>query len=136
MVSPEKQFEHVTARIRQHEENRLAAFRLFIQNFSAILGGSIYLAMDRKFGVEASFAFTYLSMTAVGVLTIVASLMIVANYATWWGYRKAQTVLLDGKIPGPEQSTFQRLIEIPMIIAMFIACGTFWAFNPFTLLSS
>ncbi len=41
MVSKDKEFEYVTSQIIKHVERSVAAFKMFGQLFSAIVGGSV-----------------------------------------------------------------------------------------------
>ena len=45
MVSKDKEFEYVTSQIIKHVERSVDAFKMFAQLFSAIVGGSILLAI-------------------------------------------------------------------------------------------
>jgi hypothetical protein len=127
MASTEERIERLAARMRLHEETRLAAFRLFIFAYILVIGGSIYLSVGMSMTPTTSLAFAVLTDTAVLVLAIVCSLMVAANLQTWFLYRQAQ----DER---PSLGELSAIIEIAIIASMVAAFLVFAAFNPFLVL--
>jgi hypothetical protein len=123
------EIDRLTARMRLHEENRLAAFRLFIFAYLAAVGGSIYLSVGMSMSPTTQFAFTMLTDTAVFFLTLICVLMVAANLQTWFLYRRAQG-------EQPRLGELSAVIELAMIVGMVAAFLAFAAFNPFLVLPS
>lgn len=137
MISAEKQYEFVTSQIAAHVERWMDAFKLFIQLFSAIIGGSIWLSTQVKLPPTAIPTYIRLSDTLVGLVTVITIVMVCENLRGWFSYRKTQSKLVgkdgSGKYLVPMPKCQSHRSEGLMILVMLIACGLFFTFNPFCL---
>jgi len=138
MISDETQYRSVTSQIADRLNRATNALKLFVQTFSAIVGGSIYLATGVSAVSGARPQYALLSNVAVTLLTFVCSIIVLEALRGWYGYRKVQAQLggvgSNGKHNIPPPKLFPAgLAEIAMVIGMLAACGLFWRFNPFTL---
>jgi hypothetical protein len=84
----ELQFEYLTATLTDRLDRSLNAFKLFLQLFSAIAGGSVWLSMQPSVGANARLAYATLSNILVWLVIAVTALMVFQALRSWWGYRK------------------------------------------------
>jgi hypothetical protein len=133
MVSDDKQYEFVSEQIRFHVNKIYDSFKLFIQLFSAIVGGSVWLGLQ-----DNSPRFVVVSDVLVGLIAVVCLVTVFENNQAWRGYRKAQSRLGgkdesgQDKIKGPS-IWVSSLIEMVMALAIIVAVGLFCRYNPFTI---
>jgi hypothetical protein len=73
---------------------------MFVQLFSAIVGGAIWLSSQPTVTSEASKIYINLSNVLVSLVTLIASVMVFEDYRIWWGYRIAQSKLVP-HVPKP-----------------------------------
>jgi succinate dehydrogenase hydrophobic anchor subunit len=131
MVSKDKEFEYVTSQIIKHIERSVDAFKMFIQLFSAIVGGAIWLSSQPTVTAESSKAYLNLSNVLMLLVTLIASVMVFENYRVWWGYRIAQSTL----VPHVRKPRWTGVTTgVVMIVCMVAGCILFWRFNPFSLI--
>jgi hypothetical protein len=135
MVSVDKEYEFVSEQIRFHVDKVYESFKLFIQLFSAIVGGSIWLSAQ---GSPKVTTYIYLSDFLVFLIAAPSIIMIVEHWRAWRGYRHAQNRLggkdENGKelipLPSPILS-WSSATEFAMIGTMIIGTCLFWVWNPF-----
>jgi hypothetical protein len=138
MVTDDKQYEFVSKQVRYHNEKIIGAFKLFIQLFSAIIGGTIWLSLQPHITATRALSYAHISDILVTVLALFSSLWVFENLRAWHGYRGAQHRLggLDAhgkpKIPAPRLLRAS-VSEAAMILIIAAATFLFWRFNPFTL---
>jgi hypothetical protein len=139
MISAEKQYDFITSQIAARLKEARDAFKLFIQIFSAIVGGSVWLATTEKIQSEAKSQYATLSSLLVVVLTLAMTVMIVDALRGWYANRKAQ-VQLGGLDPAgrpnipPPRIPPSGISEMAMTMTMIAAASGFCLFNPFTRL--
>src|SRR5260370_39791110 len=92
MVSVDKEYESVSAEVRLHTEKLFESFKLFIQMFSAIVGGSIWLSLQPSIGLRAH-TYATISSLLVLLIAILCLVMVFQEKRTAMGYRKAQSRL-------------------------------------------
>jgi hypothetical protein len=131
MVSEDREFEDVTSQIIKHIERSVDAFKLFLQLFSVIVGGAIWLSIQQNVHNPKTYAF--LSDVVVGLVTFITGLMIYENYRGWRGFRNAQSERLTPHVPRPTWRA--QCIGWVMTLLMVAASALFCWYNPFTLAS-
>jgi hypothetical protein len=130
MISDEKQYDFITSRITDLANATHDSLKLFIPMFSAILGGSIWLRLQIKGEVAATYQ--TLSDALVLLLTGMCVLIVLYNLWAWWGYRNLLVQIThDSPHPALPPHWTSAGIEAVLCLAMAIACGIFIAFNPF-----
>jgi hypothetical protein len=130
VVSDEKQYEFVSEQVRYHNEKIIESFNFFIQLFSAVVGGCIWLSIQKD--QNAKFpSYQTLSNAIVVIVAIVAVIRIAENLRAWHGYRSAQC-RLEPSIPKPRPLRASA-VEMIMILGIVVAAGLFYIFNPFAL---
>ncbi len=136
MISAEKQYDFITSQIAARLKEARDAFKLFIQIFTAIVGGSVWLATTEKIQPAAKSQYAILSSLVVVVVAIAMIVMVLDALRGWYANRKAQ-VLLGGlddngrpNIPPPRIPP-SGVSEMAMIATMIIASSGFCLFNPF-----
>jgi hypothetical protein len=127
MISDEKQYEFVTSQIKLQTERIYDAFKLFVQVFSAIVGGSVWLSMQKPPTTSQNYAFLADSIAILAAFITVV--MILLNVISWFGYRKELTRLAPN-VPPPKLFP-ATVIEAAMICSMIAAAALFVWFNPF-----
>jgi hypothetical protein len=132
MVSDEKQYEFVTSQIAAQIERIVAGFKLFIQLFSAVVGGTVWLKLQIKEPIPAGYI--WLSDALVSLITVTTFLMVLMNLLSWFGYRRAQCDLVGKNKVGsyivPLPKWKSSLTELAMMFTMVAAMILFWCFNP------
>jgi hypothetical protein len=134
MISEEAHYKYVGSVIKHRLDQIRDAFRLFLQLFSAIVGGSIWLSIQVA---EKPSRHTYarVSDLLVALLTLVTAVMVSEALRGWWGYRKTLSRFDTGqhRIPMPRKRSL--VTEIVMVACMVGAAVVFVWFNPFTFSS-
>ena len=137
-LSTDTEYEYVTSEISAHIERSIDAFKLFAKLFSAIVGGSVWLNINKSAASSSTTqTYAHLSDALVVLLTVMMAVMIYEGLHGWYGYREAQSRiavrLASGALKVPMPKHRAAVLEITMIIVMVAACVLFWIFNPFTL---
>jgi hypothetical protein len=139
MISDEKQYEFITSQIAIRDQKAFDThFSLFLRLFSAIVGGSIWLSMQKIANPSARTSYTLLSDLLVVLLTVVSIVMVVDNYRAWRGYRAVLSRLVGKDEFGNYQVPLPRLfpaavMETAVVVCMIAVCVLFIWFNPFGL---
>src|ERR1035437_2372226 len=116
MVDDNKQYEWLTSQTRYHNEKIIEAFSLFVKLASGIVAGLIWLITQKiddtmKHKLMELIPFLFL---LVGVST---GFMIIFNFRSWWGYRKAFSDLVGAeRVPRPKWTAFST--ELIMLVVM------------------
>jgi hypothetical protein len=130
MLSDDAQYRWLTSQIADRVNKCTDALKLFVQMFSAIVGGSIYLASAQTLTPAMPLTYRWLSSVATLLLTGVCVAIIIDARRSWCGYRRSLTTLFP-EIPAPKviRSSF---VPAVMVLGMLIAAALFccW-FNPF-----
>jgi len=132
MISPEKQFEFITRQIAANTTRMYDAFKLFVQLFSAIVGGSVWLSIQHA---SAANAYANILNVLAFLVTVIAALTVIVNLSSWYRYREAQS-LLTADAPSPELRAPpprfwpSAVVQIGQVLCMLAACILFWIFNP------
>jgi TRAP-type C4-dicarboxylate transport system permease small subunit len=135
MVSDDKQYEFVSSQVQVYNQRIADAFKLFIQLFSAIVGGSVWLSIQSHINTK-SVRFERLSDILVILVAVFCTISILENLRAWRGYREAQSRLGgtdeagQPRIPGPKDFRNSKE-EGTMMATMFLSAGLFCYFNPF-----
>jgi len=109
--------------------------KIFLPNFSAIVGGSI--GLSRIDGISNP-QFVALSDGVTLLLTFVCVSLVTFNLISWYGYRKVLSrMTANTEFPVPQPSILKSCgIEAIMCLAMVVACVMFLECNPFKISSS
>lgn len=117
-VSKAERYKVVTTQMQYFNEKIIEAFKLHIQLVTAITGGYIWLRSN-----PSALQTTQWIQTAIPALMLfigfTISLLIGFNLSTWWGYRMAESKILNGIVPPPvfPKSARQEIIMIVVVIA-------------------
>jgi hypothetical protein len=142
MIPDEKQYEFLTSQIAARDQKAVDTyFKLFLQFFSAIVGGSIWLSLQKGIKSEDRLIYVTLSDVLVAILAVVSVALVVENFRAWWGYRRALSRLVGKTDAGenivPLPKVFPAAIMETIVgCAMLIACASFLWFNPFLFVSN
>jgi len=133
MVDDQKIYDSLCTLINERTKNTFDAFKQFINLYSAIVGGTIWLSLQTTAAVPRSYGL--LSGGAVALLAILTTVLVVEAKRGWWGYRKAQSELAgigaDGKPRIRPPTLFPTLLtEGAMIACILVTSSLFIAFNP------
>jgi hypothetical protein len=140
MVSIDKEYEFVSSQVQEYNRRVADAFKLFVQLFSLIVGGSVWLSISIQSQPAAvkSASYARLSNILAVLVAVYCAFSVVENLRAWRGYRLAQCRLggLDEKgnfrIPPPK--VFKAASEeVAMIVTMSAATILFCYFNPFLI---
>lgn len=130
-VSPDKDFEVVSGRVEYFHRKISESFDFWIRTFSAIVGGSIFLAIDPHFPRNRVGNYVILSNSIVALMGVVTMVLIAENLRAWRGYRWAQR-RLKPTVP-PPRPIIQCGAELAMFGCVGVSPGLFCYFNPFQL---
>lgn len=130
MISDEKQYEFIGSMLKDRLDRGRDALRLFLQLFSAIVGGSIWLSIQ-DITPAARVAYERASNALIVLLIVVTGAMIWRATAGWWGYRQKLSEFQFENHPAPPPKYVAILAEALMLICMVVAGGFFIYFNPF-----
>ncbi|MGJ0535326.1 hypothetical protein [Methylocystis sp.] len=135
MISDEKQYEFVGSMLKDRLDRGRDALRLFLQLFSAIVGGSIWLSIQ-DLTPAGRMAYERASNALIVLLIVVTGAMIWRATAGWWGYRQKLSEFEFENHPAPPPKCVAILAEALMLICMVAAGGFFIYFNPFNIPSN
>jgi hypothetical protein len=137
-VSKDKQYEYVTGQVARATEWSRQAFRHYVQVYSALVGGAIWLSMDTRITGSLRETYPWLSNGAVSLLAFVAIALVFDALRSWRANRFAQVHLgRPNEIPPPRMifSTpkwgWSGMVELAIGIAIAASCAFFWWQNPF-----
>jgi hypothetical protein len=131
MITEEKQYEYIGAVITDRLDRSRDSFKLFLQLFSAIVGGSFWLSKQGVSSDAATYRYIVESDALVVLVITVTGIMVYRAYRGWWGYREALARFDGGNFPIPRPSRGTLWAEKAMLGCMALAGGIFIAFNPF-----
>lgn len=127
-VSADTEFNWLTSQIAAHREMPMPAFGLFIQTYSAIVGGSIWLSYEKGLAAAARGRFIVLTDVAVIILAATISVLVWESWRGWKSYRTTHSEILG---IAPPKAFLAGRIWFAMIIAMVMAAAVFCLYNPF-----
>ena len=130
-VSADAEFKWVTSQIATERQRAEAAFRLYLQMFSALVGGSIWLSIQPSIAHSAHRKLAVLTDIAVTLAMAAVSVMLLGSWRAWFSYRRAQSVLMP-HVPPPRRWP-SGVVWGAMFLCILVATGLFWMFNPFTI---
>jgi hypothetical protein len=137
-ISVDKHCELLTEHIRDQLKRISDAFRLFVQLFTGIVGGSIWLRVEHAKDLETSRpVFERVSNGLVFLVFFVCAILIADNLRAWRSYRLALSKAA-GKAGGhpiipPPNLFVSAWPDVVMIVAMAGAVWLFWRNNPFSV---
>src|SRR5262249_17109839 len=109
----------------------------FVQLFSAIVGGAIFLSVQPgKRSPQSNFEYALLSDLAVGLTALVTIVLILETMRSRRGDRERISELggknfyVEYHIPLPRRSA--KAVELTMVFSIFVACAGFIILNPFS----
>ena len=137
MIADEKQYEFLTSQIGKLADRSIDAFKLFLQIFSAIVGGSIWLSVQGTVTPVSRHRYILLSDAVVVVLSLIVIVMVCDNLRSWFGYRTAVSDLA-----GTDDSGIDRigrphmfpaaLSESAILLGIGLVAALFCIANPFS----
>lgn len=135
MISDDERYKDLSAAITGRIQLIRDAFKLFLQLFTTVAGGSIWLNMQ-TIPTHAKSIYAIVTDVLVALIFLVTSLMVYAAMQSWWKYRKtlAEFAGEQYSIPPPRLQAF--IAEIAMLACMFTASMIFGFLNPFTVISN
>src|SRR6185295_15159586 len=90
-LSNEKHCEMLSDTIRDKSAAMNDGFKLFIQMFSSVVGGSVLLRV--QYGEKIPHAFINLSNVIAVMVVITTGIIILDQYRSWYGYRRTLSVV-------------------------------------------
>ncbi len=130
MIEDKQQYDFFTDQITRKGVATYDAFKLFLQMFSAIVGGSIWLRL--QIDGEAPLSYEYLSDALVVLLALVGVVLVIDNARSWWRYRVRLVEIVGDsahRVPPPKWDSV--IAQFLMSVAMIAVTVMFVAFNPF-----
>jgi hypothetical protein len=125
MALKEKRYEFVTSQIRYHNDKMIDAFKYFVSIFSLIIGGVFWLLSQQNLDCFLKAFVVGFSPYLTLLIGTTSILLIISNYVSWWGYRKAETALTDGDVVPPSFPKSANS-QILMILVILISIVAFW----------
>jgi hypothetical protein len=133
MLEPGKHCELLTQHIRDRNDHIVDGFKLFVQMFTALVGGSV--AIRLQYGAKLPQSLALLGDTLAGLIFVATIVLIVDNVRARYGLRNKLSAVagMDGRgnhiIPLPRPWWTARA-EIVMVSVVSVAVIVFWTFNP------
>ena len=121
-VTLEERYRFVTSQLSYFNEKIIEAFNLFIKLLTAITGGVIWLRLQTDWGT----VWIQIRGIVVALIMLVgfsSILLVIFNLSSWWGFRKAESFLLKGKIPPPVFPKSARQELLMMLVITISAIG-------------
>ncbi len=122
-VTLEERYRFVTSQLSYFNEKIIEAFNLFIKLLTAIAGGVLWLRLQNDWGT----VWIQIRGIVVALIMLVgfsSILLVIFNLSSWWGFRKAESFLLKGKIPPP---VFPKSARQELLMMFVIAISTIGA---------
>ncbi|RJP49180.1 MAG: hypothetical protein C4586_07805 [Anaerolineaceae bacterium] len=122
-VTIEERYRFVTSQLSYFNEKTIEAFNLYIKLITAIAGGVIWLRLQIDWGT----VWIQIRGIVVALILLVgfaSILLVIFNLSSWWGFRKAESFLLKGKIPPP---VFPKSARQELLIMLVIATSAIGA---------
>jgi|GraSoi2013_100cm_1033763.scaffolds.fasta_scaffold19464_3 hypothetical protein len=131
MLSVEKHCEMLSANVRDRIVAIFDGFKLFVQLFSALVGGAVVLRLQYPKGIPASFV--TLSNALAILITVAGMILVWDAFRSWHGHRTKLSEVAgkdeagNNIIPPPRWHPSSAWL---MLWLMPIACVLFYYFNP------
>jgi hypothetical protein len=132
MLSVDKHCEMLTDQIRDRNKHIMNAFKLYVQMFSAIVGGSVALRLQSAGKVPVSFSWL---VDALALLVFLITAVIISDNVRGWHEYRQRLSEIAGRdrnhnpiVPLPTLWKSKR-VEVGMIGVMAISLVAFWLFN-------
>jgi len=131
MLSVEKHCEMLSANVRDRISAISDGFKLFVQLFSALVGGAVVLRLQQSEGIPASFV-TLSNLLAI-LITVAGMIMVGDAFRSCYGHRTRLSELAGKDEAG------NNIIRLPrgwlssawfLLLAMPISCALFLYYNP------
>jgi len=132
-LSTDKHCELLSANVRERSASIYEGFKLFVQLFSALVGGAVIIRLQHPKDLPTSFV--TLSNALALLITFAGVILVTNGLWAWWGHRKKLSEVAgkdetgNAIIPPPRIGLGQVSVWI-MIFVMVISCVVFWWFNP------
>ena len=126
-------FKHLCEQTRYFYDKFTESFSQFIQSFSLLIGGCIYVLATKELQGVNHNALILLSDAIVALLVAGTLIRMLGHMVAWWGYRKMQhKIYLDVPAPSGWRSCW---LELGMAKIVAVAGVAFCYFNPFSYLT-
>ena len=132
-ISGDKLYEVLADLIAERKQSCTDAFKLFVKLFTGIVGGATFIATQDHADRVPKYA--PISEVLVWVLALVCLGLLYEAKRGWWGYRKAQSRILNDNAPKsyhiPSPRGWQTpLTEIVMGFGIIVAAVLYRCFDP------
>lgn len=133
MLSDDKHCELLTDHIRDRNTFIMDSFKLFVQMFTALVGGSAAIRLQYYQSAPKSFAWL---ADGLGLLIfVITTFVILENLRAWHDLRErlSEVAGLDDRgnhIIRPPHAWWGNRVEILMLVVMAASVVAFWTFNP------
>ena len=121
-ITLEERYRFVTSQISYFNEKIIEAFNLYIKLITAIAGGVIWLRLQVDWGT-IWIQIRGIVVALIILVGIASILLVIFNLSSWWGFRKAESFLLKGKIPPPMFPKSARQELLLMLVIATSAIG-------------
>ena len=125
MIDDNKQFDWLAAQSRYHNEKIIEAFSLFIKLASGIVGGLVWIIIQ-KIDDATRRSLIHLVPYVFVLVGVSTALVIVINFMAWWVYFKPISKLAD-KVPERPKWT-SCAVPVVMVAVIVISSWLIWAF--------
>lgn len=131
-VSEDKQYEYIAGVVNNRLEYTRDALKLYIQTFTVIVGGSIWLNTQSGINSALKWKYILLSNAIVFLVFFVTAAMVFEALRSWYRFRQKMSEFdaAPYSIPAPK---FPWLgAETVMLLGMLGSAVLFFCYNPFS----
>jgi len=122
-VTVEERYRFVTSQLTYFNEKIIEAFNLYVKLITVIAGGVIWLRLQ----LDWVTVWKQIRSIVVALILLVgfsSILLVTFNLTSWWGFRKAESYLLNGKVPPP---VFPKSARQELLLMLVIATSAIGA---------
>jgi hypothetical protein len=133
MLSVDTHCEMLTEHIRDRNDGIMNAFKLFVQMYSLVVGGTMLLRLE--YGAQILPSFVWISDALAALIFLMSSVMILENVRSWYEYRTVLSNVAGRNRKGERIIPLPRMAkatkaEFIMLCVMALALALFFIFNP------
>jgi hypothetical protein len=130
----EEHYKFIVSQIAVRDMRSYEYLKTYVQFFSAIVGGSVWLRTQSHFNKAHLARYTLLSDLVMALGCFVTVMLIIDTFKSWHGYRRAQAQIarIEGKFHVPDPKVAAGLLmELGCLLCVIISTIGFLVFNPF-----
>ena len=123
-----ERFRNVTTMIRYHNDKMVEAFARFVRFSALIVAGSFYVFLEGTESHGLIGVVTCMAPMLIVFVAISSAAVIASNWCSWFGFRKAESNLLEGAVQPPKfwRSAKEQLIMVAIMFA--VSCFATWLY--------